>query len=89
MLRAGGALELGTADFNLLLTFLRRPGVVLDRDQLLHISAGRNAQAFDRSIDNLVTRLRKHIEADVENPVFIKTVWGQGCCFSADVETLA
>ena len=53
---------LGTAEFRLLQALVTRPGVVLSRDQLLDITAGRGAQMFDRSIDNLISRLRKRIE---------------------------
>jgi two-component system OmpR family response regulator len=81
-------LPLGSAEFNLLLTLVRRPGIVLSRDQLLEISAGRSAQVFDRSIDNLVSRLRRRIEIDPDNPTLVKTIWGQGYCFAADVEGL-
>jgi len=78
--------QLGSAEFRLLSAFVTRPGMVLTRDQLLDITAGRNAQLFDRSIDNLVSRLRKRIEPDPAQPTFIKTVWGDGYIFAADVE---
>ncbi|MDE2385812.1 MAG: response regulator [Alphaproteobacteria bacterium] len=82
----GKAVDIGTAEFNLLHVFLRHAGEVLDRDRLLDLSAGRSAGMFDRSIDNLVTKLRKRIEPDPKNPSLIKTVWGQGYCFTAPVE---
>ena len=77
---------LGSAEFRLLLAFVSRPGIVLSRDQLLDLTAGRAAQVFDRSIDNLVSRLRKRIEEDPAQPVFIKTVWGDGYVFAGKVE---
>ncbi len=40
---------------------------------------------FDRSIDNQVSRLRKKIEEDPKNPTLVKTVWGGGYVFAADV----
>jgi two-component system, OmpR family, response regulator len=83
----GADLALGTAEFNLLQVFVRHAGEVLSRDRLLDLAAGRSAGVFDRSIDNLVTKLRKHIEIDPKNPAIIKTVWGQGYCFTADVES--
>lgn len=87
---AGGmAIPLSTAEFRLLQTFLQRPHVVLSRDQLLDLTAGRAAQVFDRSIDNQVSRLRRKIEVDPKNPDIIKTVWGGGYVFSADVEELS
>ena len=82
----GVEVALGTAEFRLLAAFVARPGLVLTRDQLLDLTAGRAAQAFDRSIDNLVSRLRKRIERDPQNPALIKTVWGDGYRLAAAVE---
>ena len=64
---------------------MTRPSVVLSRDQLLDITAGRPAQVFDRSIDNLVSRLRRRIERDPQNPALIKTVRGAGYVFATTV----
>ena len=83
---AGAEVSLGTAEFRLLKAFVTRPGMVLTRDQLLDITAGRNAQVFDRSIDNLVSRLRRRIERDPQQPALIKTVWGDGYMFAGRVE---
>ena len=79
------AISLSTGEFQLLTTFLERPGIVLSRDQLLDITRGRDAALFDRSIDNQVSRLRKKIEDDPKNPVLIKTHWGGGYSFTAKV----
>lgn len=84
----GAAVPLGTAEFRLLHTFVTRPGIVLTRDQLLDLTAGRGAQVFDRSIDNLVSRLRRRIEPDPTQPSLIKTVWGDGYMFAGRVETI-
>lgn len=81
----GVATPLSTAEFNLLMAFVRRPHFVLSRDQLLDLTSGRQAQAFDRSIDNQVSRLRRKIEVDPKNPALIKTVWGGGYVFATDV----
>jgi two-component system OmpR family response regulator len=81
----GVAVPLSTAEFRLLSTLVQRPRMVLSRDQLLDLTSGRDAQPFDRSVDNQVSRLRKKLEADPKNPAFIKTVWGGGYVFSADV----
>lgn len=59
---------------------------MLSRDQLLDLTAGRAAESFDRSIDNQVSRLRKKIESDPKNPSLIKTHWGGGYSFVAEVE---
>ena len=56
------------------------------RDQLLDLTVGRAAEIFDRSIDNQVSRLRRKIELDPKTPILIKTHWGGGYSFTADVE---
>ena len=65
-----------------------RPRQVLTRDQLLDLTQGREAAAFDRAIDNQVSRLRKKIETDVRNPEIIKTVWGGGYTLATEVTRL-
>jgi two-component system OmpR family response regulator len=79
---------LSSGEFRLLCVFLERPGMVLSRDQLLDLTRGRAAQPFDRSIDNQISRLRKKIEADPRAPRIIRTAWGDGYSFSADVRKL-
>ncbi|BBQ51169.1 response regulator [Aeromonas jandaei] len=81
----GVGLSLSTAEFDLLKVFLERPQRVLSRDQLLDLARGREAVAFDRAIDTLVSRLRRKLERDPKNPELIKTIWGGGYMFSADV----
>ena len=81
----GVALPLSTAEFRLLCAFIDHPGMVLTRDQLLDLTVGRAANVFDRSIDNQVSRLRKKIEADPHNPVLIRTHWGGGYSFEAEI----
>jgi two-component system OmpR family response regulator len=82
----GVAVALSTAEFRLLNAFLDHAGLVLSRDQLLDLTVGRAADSFDRSIDNQVSRLRKKIEADPKAPALIKTHWGGGYSFVAEVE---
>ncbi|QCG89653.1 hypothetical protein E6C72_15585 [Azospirillum sp. TSH100] len=84
----GVAVSLSTSEFLLLEAFVRRPGLVLSREQLLDLTKGRAADAFDRSIDNQVSRLRRKVETDPRNPALIKTVWGSGYSFAADVRDL-
>lgn len=80
------SISLSTAEFDLLKVFLERPKRVLSRDQLLDLARGREAQAFDRAIDTLVSRLRRKLELDPKKPELIKTVWGGGYMFSAEVK---
>jgi two-component system OmpR family response regulator len=82
---SGVTISLSTAEFDLLKVFLERPKRVLSRDQLLDLARGREAQAFDRAIDTLVSRLRRKLESDPKHPELIKTVWGGGYLFSAEV----
>src|SRR5689334_5833401 len=80
------ALPLSSGEFRLLTALLERPRIALTRNQLLDLTKGRDADLFDRSIDNHVSRLRKKIEPDPKNPRYIKTVWGGGYIFAMDPE---
>ncbi|UVO49417.1 response regulator [Sphingomonas sp. SUN019] len=86
--REGVSLPLSTGEYNLLLALVTRPRQVLTRDQLLDLTQGREAGAFDRAIDNQVSRLRRKIETDAKNPDLIKTVWGGGYTLAAEVTRL-
>lgn len=83
---SGVRVALGTAEYRLLHALVTRPGIVLTRDQLLDITVGRSASVFDRSIDNLVSRLRRRLERDPQQPALIRTVWGEGYMFAGQVE---
>ena len=74
----GQEVPLTTGEFDLLSAFAHNPGRVLSRDFLLEQTRGREAAPFDRTIDVLVGRLRKKIEADPEDPQIIKSVRGAG-----------
>src|SRR5260370_42634821 len=74
----GREVPLWRSEFALLLAFIREPGRVLSRDNLLNTVAGRRFEAFDRSIDVLVGRLRRKIEARPKRPRLIITVAGIG-----------
>lgn len=76
---------ISTAEFRMLRAFLDHPREVLDRDRLLDMVQGREAQLFDRAVDNQVSRLRGKIEQDRRNPQLILTVRGGGYQFAADV----
>jgi two-component system OmpR family response regulator len=86
--REGVSVPLSTGEYNLLLALVLRPRQVLTRDQLLDLTQGREAMAFDRAIDNQVSRLRRKIEPDPKNPTVIKTVWGGGYTLAAEVTRL-
>ncbi|SDB43866.1 response regulator [Bauldia litoralis] len=82
----GVAIPLSTTEYRLLTVFVRRPHMVLSRDQLLDLTSGRSLEPFERSIDNQISRLRKKIEADPKAPTIVKTVWGGGYVLACDVE---
>ena len=86
--REGLSVPLSTGEYNLLLALVTHPRQVLTRDQLLDLTQGREAAAFDRSIDNQVSRLRRKLEADPKEPALIKTVWGGGYTLASDVTRL-
>lgn len=82
----GVAIPLSSGEFRLLCVLVERPQIALTRNQLLDLTKGRDADLFDRSIDNHVSRLRKKIEPDPKAPRYIKTVWGGGYIFAVDPE---
>ena len=83
---AGARVTLTDAEFSLLQVFCERPGRVLSRDQLLDLTQGRSAGVFERSIDILVSRLRRKIESNPHYPSIIKTVRSGGYLFTPTVE---
>jgi two-component system OmpR family response regulator len=70
--------RLSTSEHRLLSALVENAGLTLSRDQLLDLTRGRDAQLFDRSIDNQVSRLRRKIEPDARNPRIIVTQRGGG-----------
>jgi len=86
---AGARVAMTSAEFDLLQTFCERPGRVLSRDSLLDLTQGRNAGSFERSIDVLVSRIRRKIEPDPQNASIIKTVRSGGYLFTPTVEAVA
>ncbi|AHB48340.1 chemotaxis protein CheY [Hyphomicrobium nitrativorans NL23] len=82
----GTVCALTTAEFNLLLIFVERPGRVLSRDELMDLLKGHDWTPMDRSIDGLVARLRRKVEPESERPQLIKTVRGVGYAFAGVVK---
>ncbi len=79
---AGAACELTSYQFDLLITLAERAGRVLTRDQIMEAVRGRELEAFDRSIDVHMGRIRAVIEQDAKNPKRILTVRGVGYVFA-------
>ena len=84
--RSGEIVALTTSEFGLLEVFIRRSRRVLSRDQIMDLLRGHDWSPLDRSIDNLVARLRKKIEVDPDEPRLIKTVRGVGYSFTCEVQ---
>ena len=82
--RDGAEITLTSGEFALLKVLVQHPRTPLSRDKLMEMARGREAGAFDRSIDVQVSRVRKLIEADPAKPAFIQTVWGFGYVFIPD-----
>ncbi|BBK43993.1 DNA-binding response regulator [Allostella vacuolata] len=84
----GALTDLTSGEFDLLLAFLEHPQRMLTRDQLLDLAHGRMSQSYNRSIDVQISRLRRKIEADPQDPAFIKTIRNEGYFFTAPVTLL-
>jgi DNA-binding response OmpR family regulator len=80
--REGERLDLTTLEFDLLHFLALRPGRVFSREALLHHVWGEDRVVDDRTIDSLVSRLRRRLEPDPANPRYIQTVWGAGYRFT-------
>ncbi len=79
---AGQACDLTSYQFDLLVALAERAGRVLTRDQIMEAVRGRELEAFDRSIDVHIGRIRNAIEADSKDPKRILTVRGVGYVFA-------
>ena len=78
----GALCELTSYQFDLLVTLAERAGRVLSRDQIMEAVRGRELEAFDRSIDVHMGRIRSAIEVDAKDPKRILTVRGVGYVFA-------
>jgi DNA-binding response OmpR family regulator len=83
---AGVEIALTTGEFDLLATLVKQPGRVFDRDTLMDLTRGRAWEAFDRTIDAQIARLRKKIEENPQRPALIKSVRGVGYVFTGKVD---
>ena len=79
----GNVLDLTTKEFELMDLFIKNPGVMFTRDEIIKEIKGIDAHLFSRSIDILISRLRHKIEDDPKEPKLIKTIWGKGYMFIA------
>lgn len=77
----GEEISLTTNEFSALALLVRHPGRVLDRDEILQELRGIDSDAFNRTVDITISRLRQKLNDDPRQPEFIKTVWGAGYIF--------
>jgi two-component system, OmpR family, response regulator len=79
-------MPLTTGEFDLLVALAKHPGRVFSRDTLMDLTRGRTLEAFDRTIDAQIARLRKKVEEDPKSPMLIKSVRGVGYVFTGKVD---
>ena len=77
----GDIADLTTNEFTALALLAGNPGKVFNRDQILQELRGIDCDAFNRSVDITMSRLRQKLNDDPKSPNFIKTVWGTGYVF--------
>ena len=77
----GDILDLTTNEFAALALLAGNPGKVFNRDEILQELRGIDCDAFNRSVDITMSRLRQKLNDDPKSPRFIKTVWGTGYVF--------
>lgn len=82
--RDGRELHMTTGEFAVLAALAQRPRQALTRDQLMSAARGREHDAFERSMDVMISRLRKLVEDDPKHPRWLQTVWGTGYVFVPD-----
>jgi two-component system phosphate regulon response regulator OmpR len=81
LLDGGVPIKLTSGEFAVLAALVTHPFETLSRERLIAIARGRDHEAFDRSIDVMVSRLRRYIEDDPRQPRWLQTVWGEGYVF--------
>jgi two-component system, OmpR family, response regulator len=82
----GVVIALSTGEFRVLQVLVETPNCVFSRDQLMDALAGREAGPTDRTIDVMVSRLRRRLNDDARDPALIKTVRSEGYMLAAKVE---
>lgn len=85
--RDGMDVAITTGEFAMLKIFVRHAGETLSRDRLMNLMHGKVYEAFDRSLDVQISRLRKLIEPNPAKPTYVQTVWGKGYVFVPDANS--
>jgi DNA-binding response OmpR family regulator len=84
-IREQQSVELTTLEFDLLYFLASHPGRVYAREALMQQVWGEERLVDARSIDSLISRLRRKLESDPAHPIYVQTVWGAGYRFSEDI----
>lgn len=82
--RDGASQPLTTGEFSVLKVLVQHPRMPMSREKLMALARGREYGAYDRSLDVQISRLRKILEPDPQQPRYIQTVWGVGYVFVPD-----
>ena len=83
----GKSVDLTAREFDLLLHFVKRPGRVFSRAQLLDTVWGYGHEGYEHTVNSHINRLRSKIEKDPANPEYIMTIWGVGYKFNENLDT--
>jgi two-component system alkaline phosphatase synthesis response regulator PhoP len=83
----GHAIELTRTEFNLLEAFMQQPGHTLTRDELLEKAMGYAYEGMGRALDTHIRNLRRKIEPDPDQPIYIQTIYGVGYRMAGDLHT--
>lgn len=78
------AIDLTTTEFEVLNLLVENPGTVLSRDRIMDSLRGIECEAYNRSVDITMSRLRQKLNDNPKSPAYIKTVWGSGYAFIAE-----
>lgn len=79
-------IRLTSGEFSVLAALVGHPFETLSRERLIALARGRDHEAFDRSIDVMVSRLRRCLEDDPRQPRWLQTVWGEGYVFVPEAD---
>jgi len=83
---SGEEIDLTTMEYEILSLLIRNPSRVISRDDIMEEIRGIDWDAFNRSIDVAVSRLRTKLKDDAKHPLYIKTIWGRGYQFIGELE---
>ncbi len=84
----GVPLELTVKEFELLAIFMKNPGRVFTRAELLRLAWGYDFEGYEHTVNTHINRIRNKLEGDPSRPRFLKTVWGLGYSFAEPAETI-